>query len=59
MGIRWLFQKQKLASIRLKRAASWEEAVIEYKAYWKAINSGEVPKGIKDLREYYGILQGK
>lgn len=30
-GIRWLFHKQKLASGRLRRNATWEEAVFEYK----------------------------
>ena len=32
-GIRWLFHKRKLASNRLKREATWDEAVAEYKAY--------------------------
>ncbi len=31
-GIRWLFWKKRLASIKLKREASWEEAVWEYKS---------------------------
>jgi hypothetical protein len=30
-GVRWLFQKRKLASIHLKRPASWIDAVWEYK----------------------------
>ena len=30
-GIRWLFQKQKLASNRVGHEANWEEAVSEYK----------------------------
>lgn len=30
-GIRWLHHKKKLARHRLKREASWEEAVAEYK----------------------------
>lgn len=30
-GIRWLFKKKELASWRLKRDATWEEAVEEYK----------------------------
>jgi hypothetical protein len=32
-GVRWLFQKRLLASVRLKRQATWEEAVDEYKAF--------------------------
>ena len=31
-GVRWLFQKRFLASVRLKRLATWEEAVEEYKS---------------------------
>jgi hypothetical protein len=30
-GIRWLFRKQAIASSRLKRTATWEEAVAEFK----------------------------
>jgi len=30
-GIRWLFRKQEIASSRLKRTATWEEAVAEFK----------------------------
>ncbi len=30
-GVRWLFQKRRLAKARLKRTASWEEAAAEYK----------------------------
>ena len=34
-GIRWLIQKRKLASSKLKREATWYEAVAEYKSYAK------------------------
>jgi hypothetical protein len=30
-GIRWLFQKQKLASAKLGRNATWDEAIFEFK----------------------------
>jgi len=30
-GIRWLFRKKDIATAKLKRNASWEEAVYEYK----------------------------
>jgi hypothetical protein len=59
MGIRWLFQKKKLASIRLKRTASWEEAVIEYKSYWEEVNAGEIPTGLAVFRELYQLLLSK
>ncbi len=35
-GIRWLFQKQKLASSYLGREASWVEAVMNYKGKLKS-----------------------
>lgn len=59
MGIRWLFQKKKLASIRLKRTASWDEAVIEYKSYWDEVNKGKIPAGLAKFRKFYEILQGE
>lgn len=34
-GVRWLHQKRKMATKRLKREATWEEAVAEYKDYLK------------------------
>lgn len=34
-GIRWLFHKKRLASGKLGREATWEEAIAEYKAYSK------------------------
>jgi len=58
MGIRWLFQKKKLASIRLKRTATWDEAVIEYKAYWDQVNAGQIPQGLANFHEFYQILHG-
>lgn len=57
MGIRWLFQKKKLASIRLKRSATWIEAIIEYKSYWDDIKAGKDPKGMQLLHQFYQILQ--
>jgi hypothetical protein len=58
-GVRWLFRKQITASSRLKRKATWEEAIIEYKAYWKIIDAGQIPKAIVELREYYNNLLNK
>jgi hypothetical protein len=55
-GVRWLFQKQKLASGKLGRNASWEETIGEYKS---AIQSYD-PKAVtykenvmKDFRYRY------
>src|SRR3990167_5633286 len=59
MGVRWLFQKKKLASVRLKRTASWDEAVIEYKSYWDVVNKGQIPVGLAKFRNFYEILQGE
>ncbi len=44
-GIRWLFQKQKLASLYLGRNASWEEAVMNYKGKLKS--KTDDPEAIK------------
>jgi Transglycosylase SLT domain len=47
-GIRWLFQKKKLASHRLKKEATWEEAVAEYKDFLRDLRSLEkLEKGKK------------
>ncbi len=60
-GIRWLFQKKKLASHRLKREASWDEAVAEYKGYLKDVVSGKNknPKGMDVFREKLKKLKGQ
>ncbi len=39
-GIRWLFHKKDLLSKRLKRKATWEEAVMEYKGLTSQLNEG-------------------
>lgn len=58
-GVRWLYQKKKTASARLKRPATWEEAVAEYKGDLEKMLSGKVPnpKGMKNFRKYYKELQ--
>jgi hypothetical protein len=56
-GIRWLFRKKDTASARLGRVATWDEAVIEYKGYWDEVNSGNVPKAMRDLRDYIKRLE--
>lgn len=60
-GIRWLFHKKKLASARLKREASWEEAVAEYKSYLRDIISGKNPnpENFQRFKEYYERLKRK
>jgi hypothetical protein len=58
IGVRWLFQKKKLASRRLKHPACWIEAIIEYKSYWEEVKQGKEPDAMKHLKEYYQILQG-
>jgi hypothetical protein len=56
-GVRWLFQKKKLAGVRLGREASWTEAVIEYKSYWDVVNRGEDPIAMQHFRQYYQLLE--
>ena len=51
-GTRWLFQKKKLAGVRLKRTASWDEAVAEYKDYLRKMIKDPklVPRGMTKFR---------
>lgn len=60
-GIRWLFQKKYLASHNLKREASWEEAIAEYKSYLTDIRTGKNPNptGMRVLRQLYGRLKNE
>lgn len=60
-GIRWLFRKRELAGRRLKREASWEEAVSEYKDYLRrALKNPHHPqKGMHDFRRFLRLLEGK
>jgi len=39
-GVRWLFHKRYLASSKLGRSATWEEAVAEYKSIRKGLVKG-------------------
>jgi len=57
-GVRWLFRKKILASHRLKREATWVEAIAEYKSYLADMLSGKNPnpKGMQKLEEYFYIL---
>ena len=45
-GIRWLFHKKRLASGKLKKKASWVEAVAEYKSLSKDLKSKNVKKKV-------------
>ncbi|HLC06820.1 MAG TPA: transglycosylase SLT domain-containing protein [Candidatus Babeliales bacterium] len=58
-GVRWLFQKKKLASIKLGKEADWEYTIIDYKGYRDEVNSGKVPGALKRMRKYYADLRGK
>jgi hypothetical protein len=42
-AVRWLFRKRDLASRRLKRQATWREAIAEYKSYLPDMVSGKDP----------------
>ncbi|MBI4402987.1 MAG: transglycosylase SLT domain-containing protein [Deltaproteobacteria bacterium] len=58
-GIRWLFHKRQLASTKLKRQATWEEAVENYKAYLDKRLRGQPynKKQMEKFREYYRRLK--
>ena len=52
-GIRWLHHKKYLLEKRLKRKASWEEAIYEYKGIYKDIGKDEkTDRIIKKLKKY-------
>lgn len=58
-GIRWLFHKKKLASNKLKRDASWWEAVADYKSYLKAVvaKPNVTPRGMLVFQDYFERLK--
>ena len=60
-GIRWVFRKKETASARLKKEATWDEAVAEYKGYLSAMikKPGEVPDGMIKFQEFYLRLKDK
>ena len=59
-GIRWLFHKKYLASHRLKRKASWVEAIAEYKGILGQLGKHERSDEImKRFRDIYKRLQKK
>lgn len=59
-GIRWLFHKKYLASHRLKRDATWIEAIAEYKGILPQL--GKVEKADKimiSIHDYFKRLSQK
>jgi hypothetical protein len=58
-AVRWLFRKRDLASHRLKRQATWREAIAEYKSYLPDMVSGNDPdpQQMKKLDEIYERLK--
>ena len=56
-GVRWLFQKRRLASAKLGREATWEEAVAEYKSYLKEYGKNPDHRGMGKFRKYYRKLK--
>lgn len=58
-GVRWLFRKRETASARLKREATWEESVSEYKDYLhRSLKNPKVrQKGMEDFKRYFNQLK--
>ncbi len=58
-GIRWLFRKKETVTARLKREASWDEAVEEYKGLLKSRLAGKSDKKglMEKVRKYYKRLK--
>jgi len=55
-GIRWLFRKHAIASSRLRRSASWEEAVAEFKGT-RTTNSARAKELIEKFNNYLKELK--
>jgi hypothetical protein len=60
-GIRWLHRKRELASRRLRREATWEEAALEYKDVLRSPRSShekkKFPEIRKELNKFYERLK--
>lgn len=56
-GVRWLFEKKRLASIHLKKTASWVETVWEYKGVKRAKTKKDAEKIKKIFNDFYEELQ--
>ncbi len=58
-GVRWLFRKRETATSRLKRRATWEEAVEEYKDYLRRRlkNPSSKLRGMEIFRRYFADLR--
>ena len=56
-GVRWLFEKRRLASSRLKRSVSWIEVVWEYKDVKDAKTKKDAEKIKKIFGDFYEDLQ--
>lgn len=56
-GIRWLFRKRETATAKLKRSATWEETVAEYKSYPLDPVKYLKFKGMQNFFEYYERLK--
>lgn len=62
-GVRWLFQKRKLASAKLKREATWMETAFDYKGVLGKPSTERDKKKYEEikttLRGYYDRLKGR
>jgi hypothetical protein len=56
-GVRWLFHKKSMASKKLERDATWEEAVFEYKGLSKAKTEEDKRDIITKFRKLYEKLK--
>jgi hypothetical protein len=58
-GVRWLFRKKETASSKLKRKATWINAIQDYKGYLDLIldNQDYNDRPMNDLDKFYKILQ--
>lgn len=58
-AVRWLFHKKDLASRYLKKDATWEEAIANYKGYLKRKKDFRLQEGMKNFFDSLNLLKGK
>lgn len=56
-GVRWLFEKRRLLSARLKKSATWEETIWDYKAIKQAKTKKKAEDIKSEFNKFYEELQ--
>ena len=57
IGVRWLFTKKIDAKARLHHAATWDDAVAEYKGVLKGIIEGKNPDKNEEMPKFHTLYK--